>query len=289
MDSRRHFLRGLARAAAGAGSVAARTESPADPSEVAPEAAPGPAGEPAPPVPASRYPVAPSAPGSGEAARAAIGRSAVLVIGAGALGAPVLGYLAGAGVGRLGVLDHADVTLTDLAAETVHYTPDVGVPKAHSAAVKLGFLNPEIVVEPYQVHLDSGNAEGLLAGQDLAVDCSNDAVTQAVVADTCARLAIPLVSAGAGANGGWVISVPGGEHACPACAGAEATAESESGSVPGTVAGVIGSLQAREALERLAAAAAAPAASALHLDLEDPGLRRASLTRRSDCALCAGR
>ena len=292
MDSRRHFLRGLARAAAGGGRPAEVPPTPVEPGkaldeapshDVTARAASRPTG------PASRYGALDAA--WGRDARAALGGSAVLVIGAGALGAPVLAYAAGAGIGRLGVLDDADVAVADLYAETVHYTPDVGVPKVHSAAVKLGFLNPGIVVEPYQVRLDAENAEGLMAGQDLVVDCSNDCVTQRLVAAMCARLGIALVAAGTRADGGWVISAPAGAHACRACAGFAVGegAGASAGAVAGAVAGVIGSLQVREALMRLVAVGGNPPASTLRVDLGVPELRRGSLTRRPDCPDCGAR
>ena len=287
MDSRRHFLRGLARAATGAGRPA--EPAPGPPERIDPP--PGP-GTPQDDAGAGPAPVSESArryTGAGwdDGARERLQRSAVLVVGAGALGTPVLTYLAGAGVGRLGVLDGADVALDDLHAEPVHYTPDVGVPKAHSAAAKLGFLNPEIVIEPYAVQLDAGNAEGLLAGQDLVVDCSNDARTQDVVAAECARLGVPLVAAGASARGGWVVSVPSGEHACRTCAGAHSPEDPDV--LPGTAAGVIGSLQAREALSRAGAPGEHAAANTLHVALDAPGLRRVALVRRPDCAACGAR
>ena len=84
----------------------------------------------------------------------------------------------GAGVGRLGIVDDDDVELSNLHRQLLHFTPDVGVPKAHSAAAKLGFLNPEVVVEPYQVRLDAANAAGLIEGADLVVDCSDSFETR---------------------------------------------------------------------------------------------------------------
>lgn len=291
MDSRRNFLRGLARAAAGAGNAAASSDAragedraaaapvPRTPTEEADAAATHPEG-------ASRYAGGPTA-GADHEVQAAIGRAAVLVIGAGALGAPVLGYLAATGVGRLGVLDDALVALSDLRAEILHYTPDVGVPKSHSATAKLAFLNPEIVIEPYQVRLAADNAEGLLAGQDLVVDCSNDEATQALVARTCARLGIPLVATTVGATGGRVVSAPGTETACPACAGLAASSPGHS--PRGSTAGVLGSLQAHEALARLVAADEPPPARVLELQLEPPELRRSGLVRRPDCSVCGDR
>ena len=95
-----------------------------------------------------------------EAAQRALGEASVLVVGAGALGSPVATYLAGAGVGRLGIVDDGDVELSNLHRQHLHFTPDVGVPKAHSAAAKLGFLNPEIVIEPYQAAFNAGDGRG---------------------------------------------------------------------------------------------------------------------------------
>ena len=90
-----------------------------------------------------------------EAAQRALAEASVLVVGAGALGSPVALYLAGAGVGRLGIVDADDVELSNLHRQILHFTPDIGVPKALSATAKLGFLNPGVVVEPYQVRLDA--------------------------------------------------------------------------------------------------------------------------------------
>ncbi len=90
----------------------------------------------------------------GEAAQVALSEASVLVVGAGALGSPVSRYLAGAGVGRLGLLDGDAVELSNLHRQHLHFTPDLGVPKADSAAAKLRFLNPDIIVEPYQERLD---------------------------------------------------------------------------------------------------------------------------------------
>ena len=99
-----------------------------------------------------------------EAAQEALAKASVIAVGAGALGSPVAMYLAGAGVGRLGIVDADDVELSNLHRQLLHFTPDLGVPKAHSAAAKLGFLNPEVVVEPYQVRLESRSSRPACSG-----------------------------------------------------------------------------------------------------------------------------
>ena len=97
----------------------------------------------------------------------ALADSNVLVIGAGALGSPVALYLAGAGVGRLGIADSDVVELSNLPRQPLHFTPDMGMAKVESAASKLRFLNPEIIVEPYNVRVEAENALGLIEPQDL--------------------------------------------------------------------------------------------------------------------------
>ena len=125
---------------------------------------------------------------------------------------PVALYLAGAGVGRLGIVDDDDVELSNLHRQLLHFTPDLGVPKAHSAAAKLGFLNPEVVVEPYQVRLDAANAAGLIEGADLVVDCSDSFATRYAVNAACCAARIPLVEGGVLGMSGLVMAIRPGER-----------------------------------------------------------------------------
>ena len=92
-----------------------------------------------------------------EVAQLALRDASVLVVGAGALGSPVALYLAGAGVGRIGIVDSDVVEISNLHRQPLHFTPDLGVAEGRvSAAAKLRFLNPDVVVEPYQVRARRG-------------------------------------------------------------------------------------------------------------------------------------
>ncbi len=218
-----------------------------------------------------RYATAVAAPEWGVARQALVAQADVLVIGAGALAGPVLTYLAGAGVGRLGVVDDAVVAADDLRADLLHFTPDVGVAKAHSAAVKLGFLNPGIVVEPYQVHVDAENAEELLSGQQLVVDCSNSRPTNAVVAAAGHALGVDVVTAAAGSRTGWVLSVGPGLRGCPDCVRADTPGDGSW--MPGPLAGILGALVSAEALDRIGTAPAGAATGKLiRVDVSGPEL-----------------
>jgi molybdopterin/thiamine biosynthesis adenylyltransferase len=229
-----------------------------------------------------------------EAAQLALRRASVVVVGAGALGSPVATYLAAAGVGRIGLLDDDDVELSNLARQFLHFTPDLGVPKAESAAAKLRFLNPEVVIEPYRVRLDAANAEGLLAGHDLVVDCTDAFATRYAVNAACCAAGVPLVEAGVLGTSGLVMAIRPGESACYRCAFPEAPA---AGSVPscaeagvlGPAAGVIGSLQALEALKLLTGVGSPLTGAFLQLDLGSLEVLRVTVRRRPDCPDCGPR
>jgi molybdopterin/thiamine biosynthesis adenylyltransferase len=228
----------------------------------------------------------------GAAAQLAVNEASVLVIGAGALGAPVALYLAGAGVGRIGILDDDVVELSNLHRQLLHFTPDVGVGKAESAAAKLRYLNPDIVVEPYQVHADADNAPALVEGQDLVVDCSDSFATRYAVNAACCAARVPLVEAGVLGMSGLVMSIKPGRTACYRCAFPvephDAPRCADAG-VLGPAAGVIGSLQALEALKLLTGAAPPIADGFLQVDLATTEFLRVRASRRDDCPDCGER
>ena len=225
----------------------------------------------------------------GTAAQLALTEASVLVIGAGALGSPVALYLAGAGVGRMGIVDDDDVELSNLHRQLLHFTPDIGVPKAESAAAKLRFLNPDAVIEPYQVRVDAANAPALVSGQSLVVDCADSFATRYAVNAACCAAGVPLVEAGVLGMSGLVMSVKPGRTACYRCAFPTAPEDAPScadAGVLGPAAGVIGSLQAMEALKLLTGVAPAIADGFLQVDLATAQFLRVHVSRRADCPDC---
>jgi len=231
--------------------------------------------------------------GWGEAEQVALRDASVLVIGAGALGSPVASYLAGAGVGRLGIVDDDLVELSNLHRQFLHFTPDLGQPKAHTAVAKLQFLNPEIAVEPYQVRLDEANADGLVAGHDLVVDCSDGFATRYAVNAACCRAGVALVEGGVVGLTGLVMSIEPGDSACYRCAFPEppppgAVPTCAQAGVLGPAAGVIGSLQALEALKLLAGMPGAVTDAFLQVDLARGEVLTVRTARRADCPDCGG-
>jgi molybdopterin/thiamine biosynthesis adenylyltransferase len=226
-----------------------------------------------------------------EQAQLALKAASVLVVGAGALGSPVATYLAGAGVGRLGLVDGDDVELSNLPRQHLHFTPDVGVPKAESAAAKLRFLNPDVLVDAYRARLGADNADALVAGHDLVVDCSDSFATRYAVNAACCRAGVALVEGGVIGWSGLVMSIRPGETACYRCAfpvppPADVAASCARDGVLGPAAGVIGSLQALEALELLAGAGSPLTNAFLQVDLADHATLRVAVARRPDCPDC---
>jgi len=226
----------------------------------------------------------------GAAAQLALIEASVLVIGAGALGSPVGLYLAGAGVGRIGIVDDDAVELSNLHRQLLHFTPDLGTPKAESAAAKLRFLNPDVVIEPYQVRVAAANAPALVEGQDLVVDCSDSFATRYAVNAACCAARVPVVEAGVLGMAGMVMSIKPGRTACYRCAFPTAPADAPrcaDAGVLGPAAGVIGSLQAMEALKLLTGVAPAIADGFLQVDLATAEFLRVRVARREDCPDCS--
>jgi adenylyltransferase/sulfurtransferase len=225
-------------------------------------------------------------------AQARLKSSSAIVVGAGALGSPVLAYLAGAGVGRIGIVDDDVVELSNLPRQPLHFTPDLEKNKAVSALAKLNLMNPDVMVEPYPARLEDFNAEAIFTGADVVLDCSDTFATRYVVNDACCVLGIPLVEAGVLGFDGMVMPIKPGESACYRCA---FPVEPEPGSVPtcreagvlGPVAGIVGSIQALEALKLLTDAVPPLVDRIVQIDARTLEQTIVATSRRPDCAACA--
>ena len=226
------------------------------------------------------------------AAQERLKEASAIVVGAGALGSPVATYLAAAGVGRIGIVDSDPVELSNLHRQPVHFTPDIGRNKAENAAFKLGVLNPEVALEPYPVRLEEANAAAIVEGADVVVDCSDTFETRYVVNDACCATGVRLVEGGVLGFAGLVLSIEPGRSACYRCA---FPTPPPPGSVPscreagvlGATAGVVGSIQALEALKLLSGVGEPLFDRILQLDGAAMAQTLVKTRRREDCAACA--
>eukprot|EP00891_Asterochloris_glomerata_P009431 jgi/Astpho2/9431/e_gw1.00145.64.1_t len=181
--------------------------------------------------------------------------ASVLVIGAGGLGSPAALYLAAAGVGRLGLVDQDAVELSNLHRQISHTEARVGQHKADSAAEACCSLNSSIQVEAHHAGLTASNALDLVSAYDVVVDCSDNAPTRYLASDACVVAGKPLVSGAAiGTDGQLSVYCHGEQGPCyrclfPASPQAASCARCSDGGVLGVVPGVMGTLQALEAMK----------------------------------------
>ena len=193
----------------------------------------------------------------GTAGQEKLRSSRVLVIGCGGLGVPVLTYLAGAGVGRIGLVDGDRLEASNLHRQTLYALADVGESKAILAAARLRALNPDVDARAYTIRLDAGNAEELVSQYDLVIDCTDNFSTKFLLNDMCVRLGKPVIFSSVYQYEGQLQVVrPDRGGACLRCVWPEATRDGLVGNcaeagVLGPVPGVFGSLQALEALKTL--------------------------------------
>ena len=188
-------------------------------------------------------------------------RARVLVIGAGGLGAPVLEYLAAAGVGTLGIVDDDTVSLSNLQRQVIHATDAVGTAKTESAKAAIARINPHVAVELHDFRLTAENAAVLIARYDIVVDGSDNFETRYVVADACAAEKRPLVHAAVGRFDGTVTVLipfatgadgkpnPGYRDLFPEAPPEGLVPSCAVAGVVGALTGVIGTLQAMEAIK----------------------------------------
>ena len=227
------------------------------------------------------------------AAQERLGEATAIVVGVGALGSPAATYLTAAGVGTVGIVDSGAVELSNLHRQPLHFTPDLDLPKVTTAAVKLRVLNPEVQVEEYNVRLDGGNAEAIVAGASVVLDCSDSFETRYTVNDACCAQGVPLVSGAVLGFGGQVMTIVPGRSACYRCA---FETPPRAGSVPtcreagvlGATAGVIGSIQALEAIKVVAGVGSPLLDRILHVDALAMDQTLVATARRDGCPACAG-
>lgn len=231
----------------------------------------------------------------GEDGQARLLDSRVLVIGAGGLGSPALLYLAAAGVGTLGIVDFDSVDITNLQRQIVHGEETVGEAKVASAAERLADINHETRIETHRARLTPDNAPGLIADYDLVIDGSDNFTTRYLVNDACYFAGRPLISAALlrfeGQLSTFKAYQEGDAHPCYRCLFPSPPAP---GSVPrceqagifGAVAGVMGTLQATEAIKELLALGDGLSGKLLLYDGLAARFTTLQVARDPDCPLC---
>jgi molybdopterin-synthase adenylyltransferase len=218
----------------------------------------------------------------------------VLVIGAGGLGAPLLQYLAAAGIGTLGVIDHDRVDLSNLQRQVIHRTADIGVAKVSSARRALLDINPEVKVIAHDERLAADNAERIVAGYDIVADGSDNFATRYLLNDVCYRLKKILVSAAILRFDGQISTYKawqGAGHPClrcifPAAPSEDAVPSCAQAGVLGALAGTLGALQATEVVKEILGIGRSLSGRLLMYDALSASFDEMAIAKRPDCPTC---
>ncbi|MDR0415492.1 MAG: molybdopterin-synthase adenylyltransferase MoeB [Prevotellaceae bacterium] len=214
----------------------------------------------------------------------------VLVVGAGGLGSPVALYLAAAGVGVIGIVDGDAVSLSNLQRQIIHFTPDVGKPKVTSAKEKINRLNPDVEVVTYKTFLTAENAQEIIRDYDFVVDAADNFPTKFLINDACVIVGRPFSHGGVLRFEGQTLTyLPGAPcyrclfhsppppNTVPTC--------SQAG-VMGVVAGMLGVIQAAEALKYLTGVGELLTGKLLSFDAKTMEFRKMETKRSDTCPVC---
>ena len=221
-------------------------------------------------------------------------KARILLIGAGGLGSPLGLYLAAAGVGTLGIVDFDVVDVTNLQRQILHGTKDVGRPKLDSARERIADVNPHVHVETYETRLTAENALEIIGDYDIVVDGTDNFATRYLTNDACVLLGKPnvygsiyrfegQVSVFATENGPCyrcLFREPPPPGLVPSCA---------EGGVLGVLPGIVGTLQATEALKLVLGIGTPLIGTLLLIDALDTQFRRVKLRRDPECPACGTR
>jgi adenylyltransferase/sulfurtransferase len=215
----------------------------------------------------------------------------LLLVGAGGLGSPAALYLAAAGVGTLGLVDDDDVDLSNLQRQVVHGTAALGTPKVDSAAARLLDLNPGVTIERHRLRLSAANARAIIHEYDLVLDGSDNFPTRYLVNDACVLEHVPFIYGSIYRFEGQlsVFAVEGGP--CYRCLFAEPPAPelvpscAEAG-VLGVLPGIIGTMQALEAIKLLSGIGEPAVGRLMLFDALALGLREVAVRRDPACVVC---
>lgn len=233
-------------------------------------------------------------PAFGGAGQAKLKAAHVAIIGAGGIGCPAITYLAAAGVGRLTIIDHDHVELSNLQRQPLFTDADIGSSKAEVAADAARRINPHVEAVPIVQRIDADNADALLAGAGLILDGCDNFETRLAVNRAAVALEIPLLSAAIGAFEGQVALYEGwrGDSPCYACLVGDDPDRpgincAEQG-VMGALAGMIGTMAALEAVRALSGWGQPLTGRLAIVDMLDRRWREVTVPKEPECPICRG-
>lgn len=215
----------------------------------------------------------------------------VLIIGAGGLGSPAALYLAAAGVGTLGLIDDDVVDLSNLQRQVIHHTPDLGRPKVLSGKEKIQALNPDVAVVMHEERMTAANALDLIRQYDVVLDGADNFPTKFLANDACWFARKPLVHGGILRFDGRVFTIIPDRSACLRCVFKNPpppglVASCQEAGVIGVLAGIIGTIQATEALKLILGIGRPLTDRLMDFDARRTQFREIKIKRNPNCPLC---
>lgn len=216
----------------------------------------------------------------------------VLIIGAGGLGSPAALYLAAAGVGTIGIVDADEVDLSNLQRQVIHTTNDLGKAKVKSAKETMEAINPDVTVKTYRMFVDSTNIMELIEEYDFILDCTDNFSAKFLINDACVMVGKPFCHAGIIRFQGQLMTYVPGEGPCYRCVfknppPKDAVSTCKQAGVIGAVAGVIGCLQAMEAIKYIIGQGDLLTGRLLTYDSLKMNFRTIKVPRDCNCAICS--
>ena len=220
--------------------------------------------------------------------------SSALVVGAGGLGVPALAYLGAAGLGRLGIVDGGRVELSNLLRQTIYSQADVGAPKAEAAAEAVRLMNPNVRVVPHQTKLVSSNAIAILKEYDVVIDCTDSLPSRYLISDACVLLKKPDVYASASRFDGQATVLCASDGPCYRCLYPEppppdSVQDCAASGVLGALPGVLGSLQASQAINLIVGGGDPLVGRLLMYDAKAASFDEIRIGKNPDCPACGPR
>ena len=217
--------------------------------------------------------------------------ASVLIIGAGGLGAPAALYLAAAGVGTIGIVDADEVDLSNLQRQVIHTTNDVGKAKVKSAAETMEAINPDVTVKTYRTFVDSTNIMDLIKDYDFIIDGTDNFPAKFLINDACVLEKKPFSHAGIIRFKGQLMTYVPGEGPCYRCVfknppPKDAVPTCKQAGVIGAMGGVIGSLQAMEAIKYIIGKGELLTGKLLTYDALKMEFHTIKLPKDHHCAVC---
>jgi len=220
-----------------------------------------------------------------------LAKAKVLVIGAGGLGAPVSLYLAAAGVGTIGIVDNDTVEISNLQRQICHFHNNIGMSKVDSAREKMLAINPELKIIPYHKYLCADNIREIIREYDFVVEGTDNFPAKFLINDACVMESIPFSHGGILRFDGQTMTIVPGESACYRCVfhtppPPNAVPSCSEAGVLGAIAGMLGTIQAAEALKYITGAGTLLTDTMLSFDALNMDFGKVRLQRQEDCPVC---